>query len=116
MVPAPCVPILAGPAGGRPVAAAFEDTIINSETEASTTGGEARPGLRLELDIEPGERIEGRVTIVGETVGVPFKGWVEFMAAVDSLRTRTTRGADVTVPVTGRPAEPAHRARRRTPR
>lgn len=88
---------------------------INSETTASTAGGEARPGLRLDLVLEPGERIEGHVTIVGETVGVPFKGWVEFMAAVDSLRTGHVREPDITVPVTGRTAEPARPPRRRRP-
>ena len=88
---------------------------INSETTASPAGGEVRPGLRLDLFLEPGERIEGHVTLVGETVGVPFKGWVEFMAAVDSLRIGRVRGPDITVPVTGRPTESAHRPRRRRP-
>jgi len=52
---------------------------------------------------------------VGEAVAVPFQGWVEFMAAVDGLRTRHGRAGDITVPVTGRPSEPAHRVRRRRP-
>lgn len=106
-------PYWARPEGAECRPRVFEDTDINSETTAPATG-ETRPGLRLDLFIEPGERIEGHVTIVGETVGVPFKGWVEFMAAVDSLRTRGGGGGgrDITVPVTGRPTEPAPRTRR----
>jgi hypothetical protein len=66
--------------------------------------------------LEPGERLEGQVSVMGEAVAVPFQGWVEFMAAVDTLRTRPHgAAADVTVPVTGRTTEPVHRVRRRRP-
>lgn len=105
------LPILARPDRLRHRRPGVRETLISSHDVSS--GARPAAGLRLDLVLEPGDHIEGHVNVTGEASGVPFRGWVELMAAVDTLRSRRGRSADITVPVTGRTAEPVHRARRR---
>jgi hypothetical protein len=42
--------------------------------------------LTLRLRLEPGEAVKGSVAPVGGSELVEFHGWIDFMAAIDSLR------------------------------